>query len=178
MWKEKFELRIDAHPEDGMMNVLVSRDGDYWIIDGLDSEPVRLPNDDNVLGQVMEVCQQIIDHVDNPLNFHLRSKIESAAEKSLHLGSVSICVQCNNCIQFDGKVWFHVNETLRHAAIPTRDEQEFFNDKRSSRRLRFVPGTLQKMIKSGQDYLTQADSLKKIERKSKAGRPPKEKTKD
>lgn len=68
MWKEKFTLRIDAHPEDGMMNVSVSREGDYWIIDGLDSKPVRLPNDDNVLAQIISVCERIVNHPDNPLN--------------------------------------------------------------------------------------------------------------
>lgn len=82
MWKEKFELRIDAHPEDGMQTVEISQDGDYWIIEGLDSEPVKLPNDDNVLAQIMDICQQIIDHVDNPLNFYLRKERNKAFVKA------------------------------------------------------------------------------------------------
>jgi hypothetical protein len=68
MWKEKFQLRIDAHPEDGFQTVDVSMDGDYWVISGLDINDLRLPNDDNVLAQISSVCELIVNHPDNPLN--------------------------------------------------------------------------------------------------------------
>jgi hypothetical protein len=73
MWKKEFILRVDAHPGDGMLRVSVTQDADDWVISGLDVKDLRLPNDDNVLAQIIDVCQQIIDHPDNPLNgMHLK----------------------------------------------------------------------------------------------------------
>lgn len=54
------------------------------------------------------------------LEAELKAETKLEAKKQPHLGSVSTCVQCDNFIQFDGKVWFHVNGALRHAAIPAR----------------------------------------------------------
>lgn len=75
MWKTDFTLKIDAHPEEGLQTVDVHQGVEYWHIHGLDINTVLLPKDDNVLGQIIEVCQAIIDHEDNPLNTACRTKV-------------------------------------------------------------------------------------------------------
>ena len=68
MFKTDFTLKIDAHPEDGFQTVEVHQGVEYWHIDGIDINTVMLPKDDNVLAQIIDVCEQLINHEDNPLN--------------------------------------------------------------------------------------------------------------
>lgn len=69
MWKEKIEVSVTSYQENRICeNVEISQDGKYWTIHNLDAEPIKLPMDDQVLGQIMDVCLAIIDHEDNPLN--------------------------------------------------------------------------------------------------------------
>lgn len=69
-----------------------------------------------------ETFMEVVARGYKDLGIELKTEAQLKAENQPYLGKVSTCVQCDNYIQFDGKVWFHVNGALRHAAIPARTE--------------------------------------------------------
>ena len=75
MWKKNFTIKVDAHPFDGMETVSLYHDDNYWYIGGLDINALKLPKDDNVLSQIISVCEQIINHDDNPLNAPMKRQV-------------------------------------------------------------------------------------------------------